>query len=226
MVRLGNDWDQLLGEEFQKPYYLALREFLLEEYRRHTVYPDKYKIFAALKQTPYSQVKVVLLGQDPYHGPGQAHGLAFSVPPGVAPPPSLVNIFQEIKNDLGGEGPPGGCLSFWAEQGVLLLNTCLTVRAHKPASHRGRGWEVFTDAILQHLNAKESPVVFLLWGRLAQSKARLLSNPRHLLLQAAHPSPLAAARGFFGSAPFSRTNRFLEETGQKPISWQIPKEPR
>ncbi|HHY09734.1 MAG TPA: uracil-DNA glycosylase [Firmicutes bacterium] len=221
MVRLGNDWDEIIGGEFSKPYYLALREFLIEEYRTKTIYPNMYKIFTALKKTPYKDVRVVVLGQDPYHGAGQAHGLAFSVPAGVPQPPSLQNILQEIKNDVGGQLPKNGNLTSWAEQGVLLLNTTLTVRAGQAGSHRGRGWEQFTDEIIKRLNDKETPVVFLLWGNHARSKAGLITDPKHLILEAAHPSPLSAFRGFFGCAHFSRANAFLEKTGQTPIDWRI-----
>jgi len=220
-VVLGNDWDQLLAEEFTKEYYLALREFLIQEYRQRTIYPDMYKIFEALKRTSYAQTKVVLLGQDPYHGPGQAHGLAFSVPKGVSPPPSLQNIFKELVRDLGVPAPPHGCLEAWADQGVLLLNTTLTVRRGQAGSHQGRGWEKFTDRVLELLNQKETPVVFLLWGRPAQSKQRLITNPRHLVLAAPHPSPLSASRGFFGCGHFSKANQFLASTGQQPIDWRI-----
>lgn len=222
MVSLGNDWDVVLEGEFRKEYYLQLREFLKSQYRRHTVYPNMYKIFEALKLTPYSKVKVVILGQDPYHGPRQAHGLAFSVQPGVAIPPSLMNIFKELQTDLGCYIPNNGDLTHWAEQGVLLLNTSLTVRAGQAGSHRGRGWEIFTDQVIQHLNQKETPVVFLLWGSNAKQKVRFITNPHHLVLTAVHPSPLSAYRGFFGCGHFSKTNEFLQKTGQEPIDWQIP----
>lgn len=221
-MQLGNDWDEIIGGEFKKPYYLALRQFLIDEYRSKTIYPDMYKIFTALKKTPYEQVKVVLLGQDPYHGPGQAHGLAFSVPAGVVLPPSLRNIFQEINSDVGAEIPKNGNLRFWAKQGVLLLNTTLTVRKGQAGSHGGKGWEQFTDKIIKQLNVKETPLVFLLWGNHARSKARFLTNPNHLILETVHPSPLSAFRGFFGCAHFSQANAFLEKTNQTPIDWQIP----
>lgn len=220
-VVLGNDWDNLLAGEFDKTYYQNLRQFLIREYKTKTIYPDMYKIFEALKRTSFQATKVVLLGQDPYHGPGQAHGLAFSVQKGVAPPPSLQNIFKELARDLGVQMPSHGCLEAWADQGVLLLNTTLTVRQGQAASHRGQGWEVFTDRVLELLNGKETPVVFLLWGRHAQSKERLITNPQHLVLKTVHPSPLSAHRGFFGSAHFSKTNQFLSKTGQEPIEWQI-----
>ena len=220
-VNIGNDWDELLAGEFEKEYYLALRQFLISEYRQKTVYPDMYKIFEALKRTPYAKTKVVLLGQDPYHGPGQAHGLAFSVPRGVAPPPSLENIFEEMARDLGIPAPTQGCLESWADQGVLLLNTTLTVRRGQAGSHQGKGWEKFTDRVLELLNAKETPLVFLLWGRPAQSKLKLITNPIHLVLTAPHPSPLSASRGFFGCGHFSKANAFLAQTGQEPIDWRI-----
>ena len=220
-VHLGNDWDELLAGEFSKEYYLALRQFLIQEYRYRTIYPDMYKIFEALKRTSYAQTKVVLLGQDPYHGPGQAHGLAFSVPRGVPQPPSLQNIFRELVRDLGIPVPAHGCLEAWADQGVLLLNTTLTVRRGQAGSHQGKGWERFTDRVLGLLNDKETPVGFLLWGRPAQSKQRLITKPHHLVLTAPHPSPLSASRGFFGCGHFSKANAFLTETGQEPIDWRI-----
>lgn len=220
-VHIGNDWDQLLAEEFEKPYYQNLRSFLIGEYRTKTVYPSMYQIFEALKRTSLAQTKVVLLGQDPYHGPGQAQGLAFSVPEGVEQPPSLQNIFKELENDLKIKSPNHGSLLSWADQGVLLLNTTLTVRAGNAGSHQGKGWETFTDAVLKHVNAKESPVVFLLWGKHAQTKASLVTNPKHLVLKTVHPSPLSAYRGFFGSAHFSKVNRFLVQSGQKAINWEL-----
>lgn len=222
MVHLGNEWDELLASEFQQEYYQQLREFLKREYWTRTIYPDMYEIFEALKLTSYSDVKVVILGQDPYHGPGQAHGLAFSVKPGVAAPPSLMNIFKELQDDLGCFIPNNGCLIPWAKQGVLLLNTSLTVRAGAAGSHRGKGWEIFTDSIIQRLNARTEPIVFLLWGNPAKAKQRLITNRHHLVLTAAHPSPLSAHRGFFGCRHFSRANAFLNSTGQGEIDWQIP----
>ncbi len=195
---------------------------MFKEYSTKTIYPEQWDIFAALRHTPYQQVRVVILGQDPYHGPNQAHGLAFSVQPGVPTPPSLRNIFQELARDLALKIPDNGCLRHWAEQGVLLLNTVLTVRAGQAGSHRGRGWEEFTTAVIEKLNAREKPAVFLLWGRQAQSKAALLTNGRHLVLKAAHPSPLSAFRGFFGCRHFSQTNSFLVKAGYEPIDWQIP----
>ena len=222
MVKLGNDWDELLKDEFQKDYYLRLRRFLIHEYRSRTIYPDMYDIFNALKLTSYGDTRVVIIGQDPYHGPNQAHGLAFSVKPEVRIPPSLVNIFKELQSDLNCFIPDNGYLVPWAEQGVLLLNAVLTVRAGQAHSHRGRGWEVFTDRVIELLNQKDTPVVFLLWGNNAKSKAGAITNPNHLVLTAAHPSPLSAARGFFGCRHFSRTNHFLQSHGLEPIDWQIP----
>lgn len=221
MPILKNDWAPLLEEEFQKPYYLKLREFLKEEYRTRTIYPDMHDIFNALHYTPYANVKVVLLGQDPYHGPGQAHGLSFSVKPGVPVPPSLANIFKELHDDLGCYIPDNGYLVKWAEQGVLLLNTVLTVRRGQANSHRGKGWEYFTDRVIELVNEKDDPVVFLLWGRNAQEKKERITNPHHLIIEAPHPSPFSAARGFFGHRPFSRTNAFLTKHGREPIDWQI-----
>ncbi len=222
MVALGNDWDELLKDEFRKEYYLLLRQFLKREYRTRTIYPDMYKIYEALRLTSYKDCKVVILGQDPYHGPGQAHGLAFSVPEGIAIPPSLLNIFKELESDLGCNIPNNGCLVPWARQGVLLLNTSLTVVAGQANSNRNKGWEILTDRIIQLLNEKETPVVFLLWGNNAKSKEKYITNSRHLVLKSVHPSPLSADRGFFGCRHFSRTNEFLAGTGQEPIDWQIP----
>lgn len=223
MVHIGNDWDEILAGEFEKEYYLELRRFLIWEYRHTQVYPDMYDIFNALKETPYSKVKAVILGQDPYHEPGQAHGLAFSVQKGIPQPPSLVNIFKELSDDLGIQPPPpdNGCLIPWAKQGVLLLNTALTVRAHQANSHRGKGWEILTDRIIQLLNERETPMVFLLWGANARAKTSLITNRNHLVITGPHPSPLSAYRGFFGGRYFSRTNDFLVRTGQTPIDWTI-----
>lgn len=221
MVNIGNDWDQVLEGEFDKDYYRLLREFLKKEYSTQTVYPSMYDIFNALKATPYENVKVVLLGQDPYHGPGQAHGMCFSVKKGVAPPPSLVNIFKELQADTGCTPPQHGCLESWAEQGVLLLNTVLTVRAGQANSHKGMGWEVFTDNVIRKLNEREKPMVFLLWGSNAQIKSAYITNPAHLILKAPHPSPLSAYRGFFGCRHFSLANKFLEENNIPAIDWQI-----
>ena len=219
---LRNDWSAELGQEFAKPYYLQLREFLIDEYRTRTIYPDKYDIFNALHYTPLADTKVVILGQDPYHGPGQAHGLSFSVKEGVAAPPSLQNMFKELRDDLGCRIPNNGHLLKWAQQGVLLLNTVLTVRAHEANSHKERGWEQFTDKVIETINRKEEPVVFLLWGSHAQKKAQLITNRKHTLIRSPHPSPLSAHRGFFGSKPFSRANQFLRSAGLQEIDWQLP----
>ncbi len=222
MPILQNEWKPLLEEEFSKPYYLALRQCLRKEYGDHVVYPKKEHIFNALHYTPYSQVKVVILGQDPYHGVGQAHGLCFSVMPGVPVPPSLVNIYKELATDLGLSPPDHGCLIPWAKRGVLLLNTVLTVRAGEAASHRKMGWETFTDRVIQLLNQRETPVVFFLWGKHAQEKRSLITQPHHLIVESPHPSPFSVHRGFFGSHPFSQANAFLENQGIKPINWRLP----
>lgn len=219
MPRIGNDWDTVIGEEFQKDYYLALRVFLKQEYATRRIYPNMYHIFNALKSTPFSSVKAVILGQDPYHGAGQAHGLCFSVQPGIQPPPSLVNIFKELSDDIGMPTPCGGYLQSWADQGVLLLNTTLTVREGAPLSHKGRGWETFTDAVIRSLNQAEHPIVFLLWGGNARAKKQLITNPAHLILEAPHPSPLSAYHGFFGCRHFSKCNAFLMSHGISPIQW-------
>lgn len=221
MVNIGNEWDELLKDEFQKEYYLKLRQILAHEYRTQTIYPDMYDIFNALKYTSYSDVKAVILGQDPYHGPGQAHGLCFSVKKGVQPPPSLQNIFKEIQSDLGIAPPNHGELTAWAQRGVLLLNTALTVRAGQANSHKGLGWETFTDRVIALLNERETPIVFLLWGANARQKAALISNPAHLKLTCAHPSPLSAFNGFFGCKHFSKANEFLTAHGMKEIDWSI-----
>lgn len=220
-VFLNNSWDALLKDEFEKDYYKNLRKILASEYKTKTVYPDMYDIFNALKYTPYEKVKAVILGQDPYHGPGQAHGLCFSVKKGIAPPPSLQNIFKELKSDIGFEIPPHGELTSWANEGVLLLNTVLTVRAGQPNSHRPLGWEIFTDKIISLLNDAEHPIVFLLWGANAKAKRALLTNTEHAVLTAAHPSPLSAYNGFFGCKHFSKANDFLIGKGCEPINWQI-----
>ena len=214
-----NDWAKLLDPELKKPYYRKLRAFLIEEYRTHRVCPDMYAIFNALHCTSYADTKVVILGQDPYHGPGQAHGLSFSVQPGIEPPPSLLNIFKELKDDLGCRVPKSGCLVPWAKQGVLLLNTVLTVRAHAAASHHGHGWETFTDAIIETINRSCDHVVFLLWGAPARRKGAMIDRSRHLVLEAPHPSPLSAYRGFFGCRHFSQANAFLQRWGKEPIRW-------
>ena len=219
MVHIGNDWDAILAEEWDKEYYRNLRQFLKREYATQTVYPNMHDIFNALKYTAFSDVKVVIIGQDPYHGPGQAHGLCFSVQPGVEPPPSLKNIFKELTTDVGKPTPPNGDLSAWAKQGVLLLNTVLTVRQAQPTSHQGQGWEQFTDRVIAELNNKTTPVVFLLWGAHAQRKAQLITNPIHYKLATVHPSPLSAHRGFFGCRHFSKANALLEQHGMTPIEW-------
>ncbi len=221
MVNIGNHWDQLLAPEFEKEYYQKLRQFLIAEYRGKTIYPGMHDIFNALKYTDYDDVKVVILGQDPYHGPGQAHGMSFSVRPGVKQPPSLVNIFRELQDDLGIDPPDHGYLVKWAEQGVLLLNTCLTVREHQANSHKGKGWEIFTDKVISLLNQREKPMVFILWGGNAKSKQSLITNPNHLILTGAHPSPLSAYNGFYGGRYFSKANEFLESTGQTGIDWDL-----
>lgn len=218
---ITNDWLAPLNQEFKKPYYRKLYEQVKEEYQSRQIFPDANDIFNAFELTPLSKVKVVILGQDPYHNVGQAHGLCFSVKPDVDIPPSLVNIYQELQEDMGCYIPNNGYLNKWAEQGVLLLNTVLTVRAHAANSHRGIGWEEFTDAAIRALNEQDHPIVFILWGRPAQNKKVMLNNPNHLILEAPHPSPLSAYRGFFGSRPFSKTNTFLEKHGLMPIDWQI-----
>lgn len=222
MTILQNDWQNWLDEEFAKPYYLQLKQFLMEEYHSRRIYPDKYDIFNALHLTPYSQTKVVILGQDPYHGPGQAHGLSFSVKPGVPQPPSLKNIFKELQNDLGHPIPNHGSLQRWAEQGVLLLNTVLTVREGQPNSHKGKGWERFTDQVIQVLNQRKEPIIFLLWGKHAQEKKEWITSSHHVMIESAHPSPFSAHRGFFGSRPFSRANQLLKRVGSTEIDWFIP----
>lgn len=217
-----NDWGQYLKEEMAQPYYRQLRQFLIGEYSTKQVYPDMYSIFNALHYTSYADTKVLILGQDPYHEPGQAHGLSFSVQPNVPPPPSLVNIFKELETDLGCTVPNNGCLDPWARQGVLLLNTVLTVQAHRANSHRDKGWEIFTDKIISLLNQREKPVAFILWGSPARRKKAMITNPQHFIVESPHPSPLSAYRGFFGSRPFSKVNKFLESVGEEPINWQLP----
>ena len=219
MVNIGNSWDELLKDVFASENYAALREFLKAEYRTHTVYPDMHDIFNALRYTAYEDVKAVILGQDPYHGEGQAHGLCFSVKPGVPAPPSLVNIFKEIHDELG-ITDTSPCLIPWAKSGVLLLNTVLTVRAGQPNSHRGKGWEQVTDAVIRRLNEREQPLVFLLWGGNARAKKQLITSPRHLVLECAHPSPLSAYNGFFGCGHFVKANAFLTKNGVEPIDWR------
>ena len=220
MVNIGNDWDKILAGEFDKAYYLELREFLKKEYASRVVCPSMYDIFNALKYTAFRDVNAVILGQDPYHGPGQAHGLCFSVQKGVEPPPSLLNIFKELREELGVEPPGHGCLEDWAKQGVLLLNTVLTVRAGAANSHRGKGWEIFTDRVISLLSQRDDPMVFLLWGANAKAKASLITNPRHLMLTAAHPSPLSASSGFMGCGHFAKANEFLGRYGKR-IDWKI-----
>ena len=222
MVRIGNSWDDVLSGEFEKEYYVQLREFLKEEYSSHKVYPAMENIFRALKETPFDKVKAVILGQDPYHEPGQAQGLCFSVPEGIKQPPSLVNIFKEIRSDLGISTPSHGNLLSWAHEGVLLLNAVLTVREHEANSHKGKGWEQFTDRIISLLNDRPEPVVFILWGANAKAKASLITGPQHCIITGAHPSPLSAHNGFWGGKYFARTNEFLEENGCEPINWRIP----
>lgn len=221
VIEFKNDWQPLLQEEFQKEYYLQLRRFLIQEYRSKTIYPDKYDIFNALHYTGYKEVKVAILGQDPYHGPNQAHGLSFSVKPGVPAPPSLLNIYKELHTDLHCYIPNNGYLKKWAEQGVLLLNTVLTVVQGQAAAHKGKGWELFTDRVIQLLNEREDPIVFILWGSHAQAKGSLITQSRHPIIKSPHPSPLSASRGFFGSRPFSRANEYLQAAGKAPIDWQI-----
>lgn len=221
MAGLTGTWEKALQGEFSKDYYRKLFLYIKEQYAKVAVYPRSEEIFTAFHLTPLDQVKVVILGQDPYHNEGQAHGLCFSVKPQVEIPPSLVNIYQELHDDLGCRIPNHGYLTSWAEQGVLMLNTVLTVQAHKPMSHRNVGWEEFTDAAIRAVNDQDRPIVFILWGKPAQEKAKMLSNPKHLVLKAPHPSPLSAYRGFFGSRPFSQTNDFLQKNGVEPINWQI-----
>ena len=220
MVEFKNSWDSLLAEEFEKDYYKKIRNFLAREYKNpgYAIYPDMYDIFNAMKITDYNSVKAVILGQDPYHGPGQAHGLSFSVQDGIQPPPSLVNIFKEYNADLGYPIPKNGDLTKWAENGVLLLNSVLTVQGGMAASHRGIGWEIFTDNIISLLNERQEPIVFILWGRFARDKKRLITNHSHYIIESAHPSPLSAYNGFFGSKPFSRTNELLQNN---PINWKL-----
>ncbi|MGL5085059.1 MAG: uracil-DNA glycosylase [Clostridium sp.] len=218
---LTNDWQTLLNDEFNSEYYTRLRNFLSNEYKIKTIYPDTDNIFNALNYTAYKDVKVLILGQDPYHGPNQAHGLSFSVNIGEKIPPSLLNIYKELNTDLNCYIPNNGYLKKWCDQGVLLLNTVLTVMAHTPNSHKNMGWEIFTDKIISLLNENPNPIVFILWGNYSKKKSSLITNKRHLIITSAHPSPLSASRGFLGSKPFSKANYFLSSTGQQPIDWQI-----
>ena len=221
MVHIGNSWDSILAEEFRSDWYMQLREFLKYEYSHYRIYPDMYDIFNALKYTDYHDVKAVIVGQDPYHGAGQAHGLCFSVKKGIELPPSLKNIFAELNADLGVPIPQSGELTKWAKEGVLLLNTALTVREGQANSHRGKGWEKLTDAIISKLNERDKPMVFILWGGNARAKKSLINSRKHLILESAHPSPLSAYNGFFGNRHFSRTNQFLTQNGIEPINWNL-----
>ncbi len=220
MVNIGNTWDEILKQEWSKEYYINLRKFLINEYSHQIIYPDMHDIFNALKHTDYNDVKVVILGQDPYYNEGQAHGLCFSVKKGVALPPSLINIYRELESDLHIAPSTSGDLTHWADNGVLLLNTVLTVRAGHPNSHKGKGWEILTDTIISKLNERETPIVFILWGGNARSKRSLVTNKRHLIIESAHPSPLSATNGFFGSKPFSRANDFLSKF-TVPVDWRV-----
>ena len=221
MVQFNNSWDILLKDEFQKPYYLNLRKFLVQEYKTQTIYPNMNNIFNALKYTDYKDVKVVILGQDPYHQPNQAHGLCFSVLKGINPPPSLQNMYKEIHAEYGYPIPTHGELTYWAKQGVLMMNTVLTVRESQPNSHKGMGWEIFTDNVITLLNQRPEPMVFLLWGANARAKKKIITNPNHLVLESAHPSPLSAYNGFFGNGHFKKANEFLKSKGIQEIDWQI-----
>lgn len=221
MVKFGNDWDEILKGEFEKEYYQRLREFLKEEYSSQVIYPPMNDIFNALKTTAYSDIKIVILGQDPYHEPNQAHGLSFSVKKGVVPPPSLKNIYKEINSELGIPVPNHGELTGWAKQGVLLLNTVLTVRQGQANSHKNKGWEIFTDTVIRKINEREKPVVFLLWGGNAKQKTALITNPAHKILTSVHPSPLSAYDGFFGCGHFKSANEFLKSIGETPIDWSV-----
>lgn len=221
MWNVSNDWNRVLENEFTREYFLKLQQFLQDEYRNATVYPSESEVFNAFHYTPFSEVNVVILGQDPYHGPRQAHGLSFSVKTGQKLPPSLKNIYKELHQDIGCEPSDNGCLIQWAKQGVLLLNTVLTVRQSEPNSHKGIGWESFTDCVIESLNEREKPVVFILWGRHAQAKKVLVTGEQHVIIKSPHPSPLSASRGFFGSKPFSKVNEHLTRMGETPIEWQI-----
>lgn len=223
MVNLGNDWDEILKDEFTKDYYKKLRQTLIKEYRTQVIYPKMENIFSALKLTSYENTKVLILGQDPYHGPNQAHGLAFSVNPEIKTPPSLLNMYKEIKAEYGYDIPNNGYLIPWAKQGILLLNTALTVRDGQANSHANIGWEIFTDNIIHYLNKREDPVIFVLWGNNARKKKDFIDKSRHYILEAAHPSPLSASRGFFGCGHFRKINEILAKLGKTEIDWQIPK---
>ena len=220
-IMIGNDWDIILKDEISKQYFINLLNFIKKEYQTKTIYPKQTEIFKAFRNTSYKDTKVVILGQDPYHGEGQAEGLSFSVKLGIQKPPSLQNIYKELHDDLGYSIPKNGSLVSWTEEGVLLLNTVLTVEASKPASHKDLGWETFTDAVIKKLNEKETPIVFILWGSFARSKKKLITNPIHGIVESPHPSPFSAYNGFFGSKPFSKTNNFLVSKGLKPINWEI-----
>ena len=222
MIIFNNAWQELLKDEFQKEYYISLRKFLINEYKTKQIYPEMHDLFNALHYTSYEAVKVVILGQDPYHGPNQAHGLSFSVKPGVKVPPSLLNMYKELKTDLGCFIPNNGYLKNWADQGVLLLNTVMTVEDGNANSHKNKGWEIFTDKVINLLNARNTGIVFILWGNGAIAKQSLITNPIHQIIKSVHPSPLSASRGFFGSKPFSKANGYLCSMGQTPIDWQIP----
>lgn len=222
MVQFGNDWDEILKDEFKKEYYLKLRAFLKEEYSTRRIFPDMYELFSALRETSYGDTKVVIIGQDPYHEVGQAHGMSFSVKPGIPAPPSLQNIFKELQDDLGCKIPNNGYLLPWAKQGVLLLNAVLTVREGEADSHKNKGWETFTDRIIHELNGRRDPIVFLLWGANARRKAEVIDRKKHVVLEAAHPSPLSAFRGFFGCKHFSKANEALLSFMRTPIDWQLP----
>ncbi len=222
MSILYNDWQEIIGEEFEKPYYQELRAFLKEEYQNEEIYPEMDAIFNALHSTAYKDAKVVILGQDPYHGPNQAHGLSFSVQPHITTPPSLRNMYKELEADLGFPPVDHGYLQAWANQGVLLLNTVLTVRRKQPGSHQGKGWELLTNEIIKQLNARKEPIAFVLWGKHAQNKVSLIDTQKHLVIQSAHPSPFSAHRGFLGSRPYSKINQWLEGKGLEPIQWQLP----
>lgn len=222
-VKLESGWKKVLADEFEQPYMAKLKEFIVTRYRAGaTIYPKADRYFEALNLTPFDEVKVVILGQDPYHNQGQAHGLCFSVPPGITPPPSLVNIYKELSDDLGLPVPHHGYLRSWAEQGVLLLNSTLTVEDGEAGSHQNQGWETFTDAVIERLNRLKSGVVFILWGAYAQKKGKVIDSDRHFVIKSPHPSPLSAYRGFFGSKPFSQTNGYLASKDQSPINWQLP----